>query len=89
MKAGLHLPQLGRVASPDRIVAVARRAEALCFDDVWVSDHVAVPTTMEGIPSFFPEPVPLLAMAAAVTERLGLGTSVVVPAYRNPLHFAK
>ena len=89
MKFGLHLPQLGRAASPDRIMECAVRAEALGFDDVWVSEHVAVPLSTEGMPSFFPEPVPLLSIAAAVTDRVGLGTSVLVPAYRNPMQFAK
>jgi probable F420-dependent oxidoreductase len=67
----------------------AVHAEAIGFDDVWVSEHIAVPLSVSGMPSFFPEPVPLLSIAAAVTTTVGLGTSVVVPAYRNPMHFAK
>ena len=89
MRFGLHLPQLGRSASCDHIVSVARRAEELGFDDVWTADHVAVPLSLDGMPSFFPEPVPLLAAAAAHTSKVGLGTSVLVPAYRNPMQFAK
>ncbi len=89
MRFGLHLPQLGRSAGLDHIVRIARRAEDLGFDDVWVADHVAVPTSLDGMPSFFPEPVPLLSAAAAHTSRVGLGTSVLVPAYRNPMQFAK
>ena len=89
MRFGLHLPQLGRSAGLDHLVRVARRAEDLGFDDVWVADHVAVPTSLPGMPSFFPEPVPLLSAAAAHTTRVGLGTSVLVPAYRNPMQFAK
>ena len=89
MRFGLHLPQLGRSAGLDHIVRVARQAEDLGFDDVWVADHVAVPTSLAGMPSFFPEPVPLLSAAAAHTTRVGLGTSVLVPAYRNPMQFAK
>ena len=89
MRFGLHLPQLGRSAGLDHIVRVARRAEDLGFDDVWVADHVAVPRSLPGMPSFFPEPVPLLSAAAAHTTRVGLGTSVLVPAYRNPMQFAK
>ncbi|MXV89477.1 MAG: LLM class flavin-dependent oxidoreductase [Acidimicrobiia bacterium] len=89
MRFGLHLPQLGRSAGLDHIVRTARRAEELGFDDVWVADHVAVPTRLAGMPSFFPEPVPLLSAAAAHTSRVGLGTSVLVPAYRNPMQFAK
>ena len=89
MKFGLHLPQLGRAASPERVAAVAVLAEDLGFHDVWASDHVAVPTSIEGMPSFFPEPIPLLSVAASHTTRVGLGTSVIVAAYRNPMHFAK
>ena len=89
MRFGLHLPQLGRSAGLDHIVRIARQAEDLGFDDVWVADHVAVPKSLAGMPSFFPEPVPLLSAAAAHTTRVGLGTSVLVPAYRNPMQFAK
>lgn len=89
MRFGLHLPQLGRSAGLDHIVEVARRAEQLGFDDIWVADHVAVPTSLAAMPSFFPEPVPLLAAAAAHTTNIGLGTSVLIPAYRNPMQFAK
>ena len=89
MRFGLHLPQLGRSAGLDHIVRIARRAEEAGFDDVWVADHVAVPRSLAGMPSFFPEPVPLLSAAAAHTTRVGLGTSVLVPAYRNPMQFAK
>ena len=89
MKVGLHLPQLGRAASLDAIIQVATEAERRGFDDVWTADHVAVPVDLEGMPSFFPEPVPLLSAVAAHTNRVGLGTSVVIPAYRNPMHWAK
>ena len=89
MRFGLHLPQLGRSAGLDHVVRIARRAEEAGLDDVWVADHVAVPTALAGMPSFFPEPVPLLSAAAAHTNRVGLGTSVLVPAYRNPMQFAK
>lgn len=68
---------------------IARRAEAMGFSDVWVSDHVAVPTTLAGTPSFFPEPLVLLSLVAGHTQRIGLGTSVIIAAYRNPMHFAK
>jgi probable F420-dependent oxidoreductase len=89
MRLGLHLPQLGRAASPQNIIDVTQRAEAMGFADVWASDHIAVPTALAGTPSFFPEPVPLLSLVAGHTERIGLGTSVIIAAYRNPMQFAK
>lgn len=89
MRYGIHLPQLGRAATPQLLTEVAVLAEAAGFDDAWVSDHIAVPTALEGIPAFFPEPVPLLAAAASHTARIAFGTSVLIPAYRNPMHLAK
>jgi probable F420-dependent oxidoreductase len=89
VKLGLHLPQLGRAASPETLVDIAKRAEVMGFADLWASDHIAVPTTMANTPSFFPEPVPLLSLVAGHTARVGLGTSVIIAAYRNPMQFAK
>ena len=89
MKVGLHLPQLGRSASLEHLIAIAIQAEGLGFEDVWTADHVAVPTGLEGMPAFFPEPIPILSAVAAHTRRVGLGISVLIPAYRNPMHLAK
>lgn len=88
MRVGVHAPQLGRAVTPALMVEIARMAEGLGFADLWFSDHVAVPVG-HGMPAFFPEPVPLMAAVASHTERIGLGTSVLVPAYRNPMQFAK
>jgi probable F420-dependent oxidoreductase len=88
VRVGIHAPQLGRAVSPELLVEIAQQAEAAGFADLWFSDHVAVPAG-SGMPAFFPEPVPLMAAAAAHTQRLGLGTSVMIPAYRNPMHLAK
>ena len=88
MRLGIHLPQYGRAASPDAIRSVARRAEDLGFVDVWVSDHVAQPAD-QGYPSpYLFEPLLALAWAAAATERIGLGTSVLVVPQYHPLQLA-
>lgn len=89
MRFGVHLPQYGRAASPDAITRAARQAEELGFADVWVSDHLAVPTGAPYPPAFLYEPVITLTWAAAATSRVGLGTSVLVLPYRHPLHLAK
>lgn len=89
MRFGVHLPQYGRAAGADAITRVARHAEELGFDDVWVSDHLAVPSDAPYPPAFLYEPMITLTWAAAATERVGLGTSVLVLPYRHPLHLAK
>ncbi len=89
MRFGIHLPQYGRAAGADAVTAAARQAEDLGFADVWVSDHLAVPTGAPYPPPFLYEPVVTLTWAAAATTRVRLGTSVLVLPYRHPLHLAK
>src|SRR5690348_13642624 len=89
MRFGIHLPQYGRAAGADAIARVAQHAEELGFADVWVSDHLAVPSDAPYPPAFLYEPVVTLTWAAAATTRVGLGTSVLILPYRRPLHLAK
>lgn len=88
MRLGIHLPQYGRAASPESIVEVARRAEQLGFADVWVSDHLVKPAAQEYPSSYLFDPLLTLGWAGAVTERIGLGTSVLVVPQYHPLHLA-
>ncbi len=84
------MPQSGPAASADAISRVARHAEALGFSDVWVSDHVALPKDAEYPPSsYILEPLVALAWAAAATQRVRLGTSVLVLPLRPPVLLAK
>ena len=90
MQFGIHLPQAGSAASRDAIVAAARQAEDLGFDDVWVSDHVIVPRERDYPPSaYIHEPIVTMGIAAAVTERVRIGTTVLVVSMRQPLVLAK
>jgi len=94
---GLHLPHVSRPADGEAIVRAARHAEELGFADVWVSDHLAVPSdparrrSPGGAvpPSYVVDPIVSLTWAAAATRRIGLGTSVLVLPYRHPLIVAK
>ncbi|QTE29678.1 LLM class flavin-dependent oxidoreductase [Pengzhenrongella sicca] len=63
-----------------------RRAEEYGFDHAWTYDHLAW-RSLADEPWF--ATVPLLAAAAAVTERIGLGTWVASPNFRHPVPFAK
>jgi len=89
MQLGIHLPHAGEQANPALIRRHAMRAEALGFDDVWVSEHIIVPRKEFPRSPLFYDPVVTLSYAAAVTERVRLGTTVLVLPMRHPLPLAK
>lgn len=79
---GMSLPH----RSPDPIdigavTAVARRAEALGFRDLWVTEN-----SLDHVMCF--DPVVVLTHAAAVTSTIRVGASVVVLAVHSPLMVA-
>jgi probable F420-dependent oxidoreductase len=88
MTYGIHLPQYGRVASGEAVTRAARHAEDLGFADVWVSDHVVHPAEQSYPSPFLLDPFATLSWAAAVTERVRLGTSVLVVPQHNPVWLA-
>src|SRR3954466_2288811 len=69
-----------------RAEPIWRRAEELGFDDAWTYDHIAWGRRRDQ-PWF--GAVPTLAAAAAVTERIRLGTLVASPNFRHPVPFAR
>jgi probable F420-dependent oxidoreductase len=90
MRFGIHLPQAGPAATPTAVVAAARQAEELGFADVWVSDHLALPKNAPYPPSaYILEPIVTLGWAAAATQRVGLGTTVLILPLRPPVLLAK
>ena len=88
MTYGIHLPQYGRVASGEAVARAARHAEELGFTDVWVSDHVVHPAEQSYPSPFLLDPFATLSWAAAVTERVRLGTSVLVVPQHNAVWLA-
>jgi probable F420-dependent oxidoreductase len=89
MRFGIHLAQFGRALEPASIQRSARKAEELGFADVWVSDHIVVPESQPYPSPHLADPLVALSVAAAVTERVGLGTNVLVgPQYTSPLQLA-
>ena len=102
MEIGAHLPVYGAAATREGIMLVARRVEALGFDSLWVSDHVVIPWEIRSRYPYnatgdfplspatdFLEPLTALTLAAAVTARVRLGTSVLVLPHRHPVLTAK
>ena len=90
MKLGICLPHYGRPIEPSRLVQLAARAEEMGLDSIWVTDHVILPRDISLIyRSDMLDPLAVLPWLAGVTERIALGTSVIVLPYRSPLPVAK
>jgi alkanesulfonate monooxygenase SsuD/methylene tetrahydromethanopterin reductase-like flavin-dependent oxidoreductase (luciferase family) len=81
MKVAIGLPNAVPDTSGEQLTEWARRAEARGFSSLGTIDRVAYPNL---------EPLVSLAAAAAVTERIGLATTVLLgPLRRNPVALAK
>jgi probable F420-dependent oxidoreductase len=65
----------------------ARRVEELGFDSLFVTDHLL--SAQHFYSASFLEPLSTLAVAAGATERVRLGTSVLVLPTRHPVVLAK
>jgi probable F420-dependent oxidoreductase len=91
MRIGFSLLNNQGIDDARAMVDLASRAEALGFDSVWVHDHVFnvghVFDRIGGKPYY--EPLTVLGYVAARTERVRLGTSVLVLPYHNPVRLAK
>jgi probable F420-dependent oxidoreductase len=90
MQIGLCLPHFGRPLETGRLLQVAQRADTLGFDSLWVTDHVIVPKDVYiAYREEMLDPLAVLPWLAGVTERIALGTSVIILPYRSPLPVAK
>jgi probable F420-dependent oxidoreductase len=96
MKVGVFATHSARTMP---VAEFARELEARAVESMWVGEHTHVPvaTTTEGyhdqrmldVTKEFPSPLVLLAVAAAVTLNLRVGTSVCLVAQHDPLVLAK
>jgi probable F420-dependent oxidoreductase len=101
VKFGLHLPNSGALSPYADLVAMARRAEEIGFDAVWVFDHLFNPVELAPESNFsggiyhnhadmpYYDALTTLAVVAGATSRIRLGTRVLIAAYRNPVLVAK
>lgn len=75
---------------PDRargIVDFAREVEDIGFDSIFITDHLLAAKQFYSVS--FLEPLTALSLVAGVTERVKLGTSVMVMPIREPVLLAK
>jgi alkanesulfonate monooxygenase SsuD/methylene tetrahydromethanopterin reductase-like flavin-dependent oxidoreductase (luciferase family) len=107
LRVGLHLPHWeGGIAGVTPrwtdLLALARQAEEVGFDSLWVADHswtvendfyeginLPVPLEVADIPSGMWEGWTLLTALAVATSRIELGPLVACTGFRNPALLAK
>jgi probable F420-dependent oxidoreductase len=79
-------------ADIDQAVELARAAERLGFESVWGNDHVTtqryVRAGFDQPPRFY-DPFAYFSYVAAVTDRVRLGTAIMVLPFRHPVVAAK
>ena len=92
LRFGLVLPHFGADPQVKGMLEVAEMAEDAGFDSLWVRDRLAAGAPhgllLEAGGTTFFEPLLSLAAAAAVTERITLGTAVLLP-NRHPLRLVQ
>jgi probable F420-dependent oxidoreductase len=87
VRVGIQLPEAERIVPIREYIAMARAAESVGFDSVWVGDHLLY---RDGDGERGPlEALTLLASLAASTDRIGLGPLVACVPFREPVILAK
>lgn len=103
LRIGARFPSAGVSFVAGGMASAARRLEEAGYDSLWASDHLAMPAgpsasrypyTEDGCIPWgdelgWNEALTALGIAAAVTNRIELGTAVLVAALRHPLVAAR
>lgn len=94
MKIGVFGVNTGVFSTREAITRLAKLAEELGYESLWTGEHVIVID-----PQVAPSPVPphtrmvdtvaTLAFVAGITERIKLGSGIILLAQRNPVVLAK
>ncbi|MDP8951797.1 MAG: TIGR03619 family F420-dependent LLM class oxidoreductase [Actinomycetota bacterium] len=100
MRLGFTVPQFGPDAGPDALLQVARKAEDLGYDSLWVAERLLYPInpqapypgTADGsLPLAYRrslDPLAILAYLAAATSRVRICTFINLP-FHNPVLLAR
>jgi len=102
MRFGFPIPTRGALGTLETIRRLGRAAEEYRYDSVWVSDHIVIPKSsgskypysadgrldLEAAQHYL-EPLTVMSYLAGVTERVAIGSSVLILPYRNPMLAAK
>lgn len=96
MQLAVEFPSVAYREGPAMVARLAKGIEEIGYDQLDVYDHVVMGYDIEGRDkSYYAAGMPILealmmlSYAAAVTERIGLGTDVLVVPQRQPVLLAK
>jgi probable F420-dependent oxidoreductase len=89
LPVGIAAPTTRELTRPAVFAQLAEAAERLGYAHLWVSDHVLLPRASPVPAGHQLDPLASLGWLAAHTERIGLGTSVLVLPHRGAAATAK
>ena len=90
MKLGINIRNMGPQSSREIISACAVTADREGLDSLWIVEHIAIPPDdAEGSGGRYLDPLITLSYLAGITERIKLGTGVLILPYRPPVITAK
>lgn len=88
---GVTIPNNWGVENPHDVLALGPQAEQMGYDSLWVMDHLFnvgyIRERLDDRPYY--HPMAMLSYMSSTTERVALGTSVLVLPYHNPVELAK
>ncbi|MEM1948002.1 MAG: TIGR03619 family F420-dependent LLM class oxidoreductase [Candidatus Caldarchaeum sp.] len=86
---GVCIPNFGNNLSPKAVSAIATQAEEMEYDSVWITDHLLLPSSQRYPYGKIFETLATMAYVAALTERVKIGSSVIVLTMRETVQVAK
>ena len=101
MRVGITLPQVGEQATRANVIELAKTADKEGIDSLWVLDRLLWPLkpqtpyrgthdgTLPVSAQRVFDPIDLLTFAAAYTDKVTLGTSVIDVLFHNPVTLVK
>src|SRR4051794_34525278 len=95
LAVGIGLPIVGRYADPKHVRLLATATDRLGFSSISVAERLVLPGAPDwsndfGLPdSPSYDALETLSWVAAITERIGLRTDVLLPLFQNPVVVAR
>ena len=90
MDIGVNIRNMGEQSTRDLMLACAQSAEAAGLESLWVTDHVAIPPDdAKGSGGRYLDTLTTLAWLGGCTQRIKLGSGVLILPYRPMLPTAR